>query len=130
MTTSTTEEQETARATPTGETPKPNRNRSVAARSRLVAPARHKSVKKARPKKSAPKSAKKFTPTRDGIKSAKILDLLRRADGATLKELMKATAWLPHSVRGFLSGVISKKMGLAVTSIKGDDGERSYSVKT
>jgi hypothetical protein len=42
---------------------------------------------------------------------------------------MKATGWQPHSVRGFLSGIVGKKMGLAVTSTKGEDGERSYSVK-
>jgi len=42
---------------------------------------------------------------------------------------MKATGWQPHSVRGFLSGAIGKKMGLKVISTKGEDGERSYSVK-
>jgi hypothetical protein len=43
---------------------------------------------------------------------------------------MKATGWQPHSIRGFLSGTVSKKMGLAVTSTKGEDGERTYSVKS
>jgi hypothetical protein len=42
---------------------------------------------------------------------------------------MKATGWQPHSVRGFLSGAVGKKMGLKVTSSKSEDGERSYSVK-
>ena len=42
---------------------------------------------------------------------------------------MKATGWQPHSVRGFLSGTIGKKMGLVVRSTKGDSGERSYSIK-
>jgi len=67
--------------------------------------------------------------TREGTKTAKILELLRRPGGATLKELMKATGWLPHSVRGFISGALGKKMGLTVTSTKGENGERSYSVK-
>ena len=90
----------------------------------------------AKPKKAAPakKAAKKAaTPkaegVREGSKTAKILDLLKRPGGATSKELQKATGWQPHSVRGFLSGTVGKKMGLAVTSTKGDDGERSYSVK-
>jgi hypothetical protein len=42
---------------------------------------------------------------------------------------MKVTGWQPHSVRGFLSGTVGKKMGLPVTSTKGEDGERRYSVK-
>jgi hypothetical protein len=46
----------------------------------------------------------------------------------TSKELMKATGWQPHSVRGFLSGTIGKKMGLSVMSTKSEDGERSYSI--
>ena len=66
---------------------------------------------------------------RDGSKTAKILDLLKRPGGVTSKELMKVTGWLPHSVRGFLSGTVGKKMRLTVTSTKGEDGERSYSVK-
>jgi len=53
----------------------------------------------------------------------------REPDGATLKELMKATSWQAHSVRGFLSGTVGKKMGLVVSSTKGDDGERTYSIK-
>jgi hypothetical protein len=42
---------------------------------------------------------------------------------------MKATGWQPHSVRGFLSGTIRNKLGLALTSTKAEDGERSYSIK-
>jgi hypothetical protein len=64
-----------------------------------------------------------------GSKTDQVLDLLKRPGGASAKELMEATGWQPHSVRGFLSGTIGKKMGLAVTSSKGEDGERSYSVK-
>jgi hypothetical protein len=54
---------------------------------------------------------------------------LKRPGGATAKELLKATNWQPHSLRGFLSGTVGKKKGLTVTSAKGEDGERSYSVK-
>ena len=43
---------------------------------------------------------------------------------------MKATGWQPHSVRGFLSGTVGKKMGLTVISTKGEDGERSYSLQS
>jgi hypothetical protein len=49
--------------------------------------------------------------------------------GATLKELMKATDWQAHSVRGFLSGTVGKKMGTAVESSPRADGERVYRSK-
>ena len=58
-----------------------------------------------------------------------MLGLLRRPDGASLKELMKATGWLAHSVRGFLSGTVAKRMGLKLVSAKSEDGERRYSVQ-
>ena len=69
------------------------------------------------------------TLAREGSKTAKIMDLLKRPSGATLQDLMKTTGWLPHSVRGFLSGTVGKKMGLTVTSVKGEDGDRTYSVE-
>ena len=94
-----------------------------------VAAEEPKATKKASPAKKAPKAAKKAAGARDGSKTGRILDLLKRPGGVTSKELMKATGWQPHSVRGFLSGTIGKKMGLTVVSSKGEDGERSYSVK-
>jgi len=102
----------------------------VGTRRANVAPRKAKLGKKASPSKKAPKGAKKATGARDGCKTAKVLDLLKRPGGVSSKELQKATDWQPHSVRGFLSGTIGKKMGLTVTSTKGEDGERSYSVKS
>lgn len=55
--------------------------------------------------------------------------MLKRPGGVTGKELMKATGWQPHSVCGFLSGTVGKKMGLTVGSSKGEDGERSYLIE-
>jgi hypothetical protein len=97
----------------------------VAPRRAHVTPAKAKAGKKASPAKSAKKAAG----ARDGSKTAKILDLLKRAGGVTAKELMKATGWQAHSMRGFLSGTVGKKMGLTVTSTKGEDGGRVYSIK-
>ena len=65
---------------------------------------------------------------REGTKKAAILALLRQPNGATLKDLMAATGWQAHSVRGFISGAIVKKMGLKVESQKRADGERAYSL--
>jgi hypothetical protein len=100
---------------------------TVGARRAHLAPAKGKAGKKATPKKKAPRSAR--NEAREGSKTAAILELLKRPGGATAKELLKTTNWQPHSLRGFISGTVGKKMGLTVTSTKGEDGERSYSVK-
>ena len=129
--TSIAEQTETAPASVAAE-PKATKKASAGARRAHVAPKRPKSGKKASPAKKAPKARKaekKGDSARDGSKTAKILELLKRPGGATSKELMKATGWQPHSIRGFLSGTVGKKMGLTVTSTKGEDGERSYSTK-
>jgi hypothetical protein len=65
---------------------------------------------------------------RDGSKTATVLALLRRKDGASTAELIEATGWQPHSVRGFLAGTLRKKMGLNVVSNKREEGERRYSI--
>lgn len=67
--------------------------------------------------------------TSPSSKKSTILALLKRRNGAGLKELIRATGWQPHSVRGFLSGVVFKKMGLKVLSFKTESGERRYSVE-
>jgi hypothetical protein len=124
-----------AAGTPSGE-PTPAKRPRVAAHGRHVAPSKGRSATKATPAKKAnqgaksAKSPKKATGARNGSKTAKILDLLKRAGGATGKDLMKATGWQAHSVRGFISGVLGKKMGLTVASTKAADGERRYSLKS
>jgi hypothetical protein len=120
--------------------PTPAKRPRLAAHRRHVAPSKRKSAAKATPAKKAntgAKSAKSAKPpkratrARHGGKTAEFLDLLKRSGGATGKDLMKATGWQAHSVRGFISGVLGKKMGLTVTSTKGvEDGERRYSVKS
>ena len=115
--------------TETAEKPKATKKARVGAQGAHVAPKKGKAAKKASPAKKTPKAAKRAGATRDGSKAASILDLLKRPDGATLAELMKSTSWQAHSVRGFLSGTVGKKMGLTVTSSKAEEGERTYSVK-
>jgi Protein of unknown function (DUF3489) len=74
------------------------------------------------------KAASKLTAARDGSKKAEILGMLQRKGGATLAQIMKATGWQAHSVRGFISGALGKKMGLTVGSVRREDGERVYSI--
>jgi len=121
--------EETAQAAATSETPKAAKKANAAKRGRNVAPKKGGAGKKATPAKKAPKSAKKATGARDGSKTATILEMLKQPGGATSKELLKATGWQAHSLRGFISGTLGKKMGLTVESAKAEDGERTYSVK-
>jgi hypothetical protein len=65
---------------------------------------------------------------REGSKKAEVLDLMRRPKGATLAEVMKATGWQPHTVRGFVSGTLIKKLGLKVESFRSDEKERCYRI--
>ena len=60
-------------------------------------------------------------------KFVQISALLRRTKGASINELMNATGWQHHSVRGFLSGTLVKQKGLKIASEK-TDGERRYRV--
>ena len=133
--TTNTEEQANSQTAAQTEPPKATKRANVAPRKPRVAPGKPTSGKKASPGKGRPKSrkgakgAKAGADAREGTKAAKVLALLRRPDGATLKELMKATGWQPHSVRGFLSGAVGKKMGLTLESTKAEDGDRNYSIK-
>jgi hypothetical protein len=94
----------------------------------------HVSKKKSKPtpKGSSTQRAKKLGPakaTRKGTKMDKVLVLLKRPGGASANELMKATGWQAHSVRGFLSGTVAKKLGLTLISVRDADGRRSYRIK-
>ena len=79
-------------------------------------------------KKTSPKAKSRKVAARATGKSAAILELLKREGGATLAELTTATGWQTHSVRGFLSAVVKKKMGLKLKSQKNANGERVYAV--
>ena len=85
------------------------------------APKKAKAAKAARTKKGA-------AVPREFSKKAIVLEMLRRKEGATLAEIAKATDWQNHSIRGFISGTITKKMGLTVESTKNEQGERHYRV--
>lgn len=65
--------------------------------------------------------------TRAKSKHDRMLTLLRRPTGASLAELTSPSGWQPHSVRGALSGVFRKRMGLTITSVK-DGNQRVYRV--
>jgi|HubBroStandDraft_5_1064220.scaffolds.fasta_scaffold498784_2 hypothetical protein len=103
----------------TEKTPAPAKKRAGGTKRRA-----HAASSKAKPDRKAPRTQKAAT-ARHGSKTAKILDLLRGPGGATLQELMKATNWQAHSVRGFISTVV-KKMEIPVESSVRADRERVY----
>ena len=63
-------------------------------------------------------------------KHAQLLELLNRPEGASIEDMMQATAWQQHSVRGFLAGTVKKKMSLALTSTKAEGDVRRYRIAT
>jgi Protein of unknown function (DUF3489) len=116
----------------------------VAAPGATVAPEKPISKKPASPKKGAPKGkeaaagakpgkqvktgkkkvARQATPRTEG-KGAKILEMIGRTKGASLTEIMTATGWQAHSVRGFIS-TAGKKHNRKIESVKNDSGDRIY----
>jgi hypothetical protein len=93
-----------------------------------AAPKAKRSGKKATSPKKAARAKQGATEARDGSKKAEVLELLRRKQGATLAEIMKTTGWQAHTVRGFVSGTLTKKLGLKVESFRTEDKERTYRV--
>lgn len=68
-------------------------------------------------------------PTRERItKHDRVLTLLSSCDGATIADMMEATGWQPHSVRGFLAGTVKKKLGLPIKSTKAEGELRRYRI--
>jgi hypothetical protein len=70
----------------------------------------------------------RYFPFGVGTKHARIIAMLRAPAGATLATIMTATEWQPHSVRGFLAGIVRKKLGLNLVSEQTDKG-RIYRIK-
>src|SRR3954468_3897188 len=66
--------------------------------------------------------------SREGPKEAMLIAMLRRPEGATIAQVIEATRWQKHTVRGAISGALKKKRGLEVTSEKNEAGERVYRI--
>jgi hypothetical protein len=77
-------------------------------------------------RKKSPRKRTERPVSREGSKQSEVLALLRRTGGASLEELMTATGWRAHTVRGFISGTVGKKFGLTVESTRGEDKVRIY----
>jgi hypothetical protein len=85
-------------------------------------------AKKAKPAKKAGRAKKSARPGTDRTnKKAEVIAMMKRAKGATLAEIMKATDWQPHTVRGFVS-ILGSKGGEKIESSKNAAGERMYKI--
>jgi hypothetical protein len=87
---------------------------------------------KGAPAKDAPKAKKaakleESAGPREGSKTAQVVAMLHRKNGATLAEIMEKMGWQKHTVRGFMAGAM-KKAGYAVESFKPEGGERTYRI--
>jgi hypothetical protein len=100
---------------------KPTAPKTKAVKKSPRKPAAEKSSKSARTKKAAEPKAPRVT------KQAKVIDALCRPEGATIAEIMEMTGWQEHSVRGFISGAVKKKLGLTVERVT-EDGRVSYRI--
>ena len=91
------------------------------------------SARKPKPKpEAAQASDNAATPkpvaVRAGTKQAQIIELLQRPEGMSIAELVKVTRWQPHRLRGAISGVLKKKLGLVITTVKEDDRGAVYRI--
>ena len=84
---------------------------------------------KARRSRTAKAGARNAKPnTRADSKQAKLVEMLKRTEGASIDEIAKAFEWQPHTVRGAIAGALKKKLGLDVTSEKVEGRGRVYRV--
>jgi hypothetical protein len=106
---------------------------NVAKHTPPVAPAKRKAKKNTQKAKrrGTPRVAERETANvaRDGSKKSEVIDLMHRSSGATLAEIMELTGWQAHTVRGFVSGTLIKKLELKVESFRSTEKERTYRIK-
>ena len=112
--------------------PKAERKAKGGAKVAKGAPTKAKATKKTTPAKNAPKAkkaakAQETAGPREGSKTAQVVAMLQRKNGATLEEIMEKMGWQKHTVRGFMAGAM-KKAGYAVESFKPEGGERTYRI--
>lgn len=97
-----------------------------------------KTSKKPQTPKPSPKGKKLSEPMKAGLKAvaatsgsklSKVIALLSQPEGVTLEEIVKATGWQKHTVRGAMSGALKKKHNYVITSTKADGGARIYKIE-
>jgi hypothetical protein len=106
---------------------KANKSAKAGAKVAKGLPAKTKPGKKATATKGSPKAKAEEAGPGEGSKTAQVVAMLERKNGATLTEIMEKMGWQRHTVRGFMAGAM-KKAGYAVESFKSDKGDRTYRI--
>ncbi len=83
---------------------------------------------KSRARTRKPLKGAQLSPHARITKHAQLISLLSRPEGASIEEMMQATNWQQHSVRGFLAATVKKRLGLPLTSSKSDGETRRYRI--
>ena len=110
------------------EKPKAERKAKGRAQAAKGTSSKGKASKKTTAGRKAPKGQKKAAGVvRDGSKTAQVVAMLQRKNGATLSEIVEKMGWQKHTVRGFMAGAM-RKAGFTVESFKSDKGERTYRI--
>ena len=80
--------------------------------------------------KESPERTTEAKGSREGSKTSRVIEMLKREGGVTLKEIMAEMGWQSHTTRALMSagGSLTKKHGLTVVSTKGENGDRIYSI--
>jgi len=109
-----------------------SRNAKSAGSKKVSAKSTAPSRRKITPGAAATKTLRKADEPRAErlTKQERVLTLLSQSEGASIEEMMQATDWQQHSVRGFLAGTVKKKLGFPLTSSKPNDGVRRYRIET
>lgn len=82
-----------------------------------------------KPTKTVKSRTAKKSAAKPDTKQNIVLGMLRRANGASIAEIIEATDWQPHSVRGFFSGALKKRLKIDVVSARdAKTGERRYHI--
>jgi len=111
--------------------PKPAKSEPATSRNTSPRSSARRTAKRFAPKPCTtkkPASGAKASPARPCTKTAALIALIKRKEGATIADLTKATKWQPHSVRGAISGTLKKNLGLDVTSEKIEGRGRVYRI--
>ena len=91
-------------------------------------PTAHVTKPKSNPRATTRSSKPSETAPRTPSKLNIIIEMLKRPEGSTINDLSAATGWQTHSVRGFLSGTVKKRLGLTLTSETTDKSGRRYRI--